>query len=90
MERPVVAAKTGGIPEVVADGKTGLLVPPGDALALANAIIKLLKSPGAGNEMGKSGRKRVEENFRIEKTVENLESLYDKFFSLSTCGRGIG
>ena len=78
MEKAVVATMTGGIPEIVIDGETGFLVSPGDSSALANAIVKLLKCYETRIQMGKAGRKRVKENFTIEKTVERLEKIYDE------------
>lgn len=69
---PVVATRVGGIPEVVRDGETGLLVPPGDADALASAAIKLLESPSIRDEMGKAGRMRVERMFNLDDKVERL------------------
>lgn len=78
MGKPVVAANVGGIPEVVINEKTGFLVSAGNSAALADAIIKLLKSPEIRAEIGKAGRNRVEENFRIEKTVEKLQSIYNE------------
>ncbi len=53
---PVVATDVGGIPEVVADGETGFIVPPGDPAALGAALSKLLQAPELAREMGAAGR----------------------------------
>lgn len=74
---PVVATAVGGTPEVVIDGKTGLLVPPRDAEALASALTRLLKNPQLREEMGQAGRKRVESEFSIHDTVRRVRRLYD-------------
>ena len=73
---PVVGTKVGGIPEIVADGKTGLLVEPGDSRALANAIIELLSNEDLRRKMGQFGRKRVE-SFSWDNIVTNLVRLYE-------------
>jgi glycosyltransferase involved in cell wall biosynthesis len=57
--RPVVASRVGGIPEVVEDGVTGFLVPPGDPGALGQAIVRLLEDPDRLVTMGNAGRRRV-------------------------------
>lgn len=74
--KPVIGCRTGGVPEVVADQKTGLLVPPGDHVALADAIISLLKDKERREEMGKAARKHVEANFTREKMVEKTVEVY--------------
>ena len=58
--RPVVAARCGGIPEVVEDQVTGLLVTPGDAQGFASAVLRLLEDPALGERFGKAGRQRAE------------------------------
>jgi glycosyltransferase involved in cell wall biosynthesis len=72
---PVVATKVGGIPEIVENGKTGLLVEPGDSHALANAILELLSHEDLRRKMGKIGWKRVE-SFSWDNIVTNLVRLY--------------
>ena len=57
MARPVVATRAGGLPEVVADGETGLLVPKEDPAALAEKIEFLLDNPGVAQAMGQRGRR---------------------------------
>jgi glycosyltransferase involved in cell wall biosynthesis len=66
LERPVVASRTGGIPEAVRDGETGLLVPPDDAAALADAILTLFADPARCTAYGQAGRARVAAHFNAE------------------------
>jgi glycogen synthase len=73
--RPVVGAASGGIPELVAEGSTGLLVPPGDAASLAGAMASLLASPAETSEMGRRGLERVH-SFTASAVTEQLEGLY--------------
>ena len=61
--RPVVASRVGGMPEVVADGKTGLIVPPGDASALASALARLLDAPALRHELGRHGAEEARRRF---------------------------
>jgi glycosyltransferase involved in cell wall biosynthesis len=72
MARPVVASRVGGIPEAVRDGVEGLLVPPGDALALAAAVCRLLTDAALAQEMGQRGRQRVLERFTFQENVRAL------------------
>lgn len=76
MERPVVATRTGGTPEVVVDGETGILIQPGDHEALAEAIIALAKDRKLARRLGEKGRKRVERLFTIEEHIEKVQDLY--------------
>jgi glycosyltransferase involved in cell wall biosynthesis len=75
-ERPVVASATGGIPEWLDDGRAGLLVPPGDHVALAGAISALLDDPDRRQAMGAMGRSRVEADFSETRHVEALSEVY--------------
>ena len=68
LRKPVVATRAGGIPESVQHGITGLLVPPGDAHAVAEALCTLLRQPGCGRAFGEAGRRRVEQFFTAERT----------------------
>ncbi len=73
---PVVATAVGGTPEVVVDGETGLLVPPGDPDSLAAALLRLIQDKDLRTKMGLAGRKRVRKYFTIEETVRKTETLY--------------
>jgi glycosyltransferase involved in cell wall biosynthesis len=73
---PIVATRVGGNSEIVADGITGLLIPPADPNALAEAIIKLLKTPQLASHMGSVGKIRVKEQFSVERMLESYEQLY--------------
>jgi glycosyltransferase involved in cell wall biosynthesis len=79
--RPVVASAVGPIPEIVVDGVTGLLVPPGDSTALAAAIVRLLRDPELASALGKAGRVRVERELRIDTMVERTEALYGELLA---------
>jgi glycosyltransferase involved in cell wall biosynthesis len=76
--KPVVATQVGGIPEIVGDGITGLLVPPRDPSAIADAVCALLRDEPLRKRMGAAGRVRVEREFTIQKTVRSYEALYDE------------
>ena len=73
---PVVATTAGGLPEVVEDGVTGILVPPGEPEALAEGILCLLRDPKMRNRMGQAGRERVLAEFTVERVVESTLALY--------------
>jgi glycosyltransferase involved in cell wall biosynthesis len=73
---PVVATRVGGNPEVVADGVTGLLVPPRDPAALARAVLRVWRDSEAARRMGRAGRCRIEEHFDVRRMVARYEALY--------------
>ena len=74
--RPVIASRVGGVPEVLKDGETGLMVPPGDVAALAEAILKLARDPGVCARMGQSGRELVREKYQWDQSLDMMASLY--------------
>ena len=74
--RPIVATRTGGIPEVVVDGETGLLVPPRDHQAMADAIARLLNDHELRHRMGDAGLSRVRQKFSAERMVQSTLRVY--------------
>jgi len=74
--KPIVATTAGGMPEVVADGATGLLVPPRDHQAMAEAIVKLLTNPELRGRMGAAGLARVRAKFSVERMVQDTLDVY--------------
>lgn len=78
LQKPIVAANSGGIPEIVVDGKTGLLVPENDPHSIASAVIMLINEKDTRDRMGRAGRKRVEEMFTIERHTRDIENLYSE------------
>lgn len=79
MGKPVVASRVGGVPEIVEDGVTGILIPPADAAALASALRKLIANRDTRETMGREGRQRVEKLFSLEENVRQTEHLYEHF-----------
>jgi glycosyltransferase involved in cell wall biosynthesis len=77
-ERPVVASAVGGIKEVVVSEVTGLLVPPADPLALADAINRVLQDREWARRLGLAGRKRVEEHFSWTSIAEKTKAMYQE------------
>jgi glycosyltransferase involved in cell wall biosynthesis len=73
---PVVATDVGGIPEIVRDGETGLLVPPDDPSALARAVTMLLSDADLASRLAGAGARLVREELSVEKMVERTEALY--------------
>jgi colanic acid/amylovoran biosynthesis glycosyltransferase len=77
IERPVVASRITGIPELVETGVTGLLVEPGDPAALARALERLREDPELARRLAVAGRRRVEEGFDVHRNVASLAALVD-------------
>src|SRR5205807_277984 len=81
--RAIVATRTGGIPEVVDDGVTGLLVPPRDHTALAQAIVRTLNDAGLRKRMGEAGFERVRNRFTVDRMIAETAAAYGR-----VAGRG--
>lgn len=73
-----VASRVGGIPDIVNDGETGLLVPPRDARALAEAVLELSRSPERRRWMGTMARAKVAPHYSLRTMVERIETLYEE------------
>lgn len=73
---PVVATRSGGLVEVVADGVTGILVPPNDARALADAIVRVLTDTALADAYATAGRTRAREQFTLARTVDDMQAVY--------------
>ncbi|MDH4179371.1 MAG: glycosyltransferase, partial [Armatimonadota bacterium] len=78
MARPVVVSDAGGLPESVVHGETGLVVPAGDAAALAEALLSLLRHRNRAKEMGEAGRKRALEHYDRPHVVGRIAALYEE------------
>jgi glycosyltransferase involved in cell wall biosynthesis len=83
---PVVSTCLAGIPELVGDGQTGMLVPAGDSIALADALEQLMRDPDLRSRYGHAGRARIEQHFRIEQTVTPLIGLIEQSYSRRPVG----
>ncbi len=86
--RPCVACNIGGPTEIIVQGETGLLVPPGDAAALAAALVELARNPDARRKMGRAARCRVEEHYTLESMVRRTIDLYEVVLDASRGERG--
>lgn len=75
---PVVSTNVGSIDELVVEGETGFLTPPGDPQSLADKIAFLLDNPDVARELGQAGRRRVEEHFSKETMVRSFEDLFER------------
>jgi L-malate glycosyltransferase len=85
---PVVASAVGGIPEVVADGHTGRLVPPDDPSALARALVGMMNDPGGAAALGQAGRRVVEEQYSLPAMIARFEQLYVSALASQARARG--
>lgn len=77
LSRPVVASNVGGIPEMIRDGETGLLVPPHDPVALGAAIVRLLSDHPLADTIGRAGHDEVHERFCVQLMARATETIYD-------------
>ncbi|MEM2905304.1 MAG: glycosyltransferase family 4 protein [Candidatus Bathyarchaeia archaeon] len=75
-KKPVVASRVGGLPEIVSDGETGILVEPGDPKGLASAMERLLADPDEASQMGERGWRRLTDHFTSDVILPRLERVY--------------
>lgn len=76
--KPIVTSSVGGIPEVIDDGKTGLLVPPEDVMSLRNALSQIITEEPYGYDLGNAARRKAEKLFSIEASIQQLIRIYHK------------
>ena len=86
--RPVVATRVGGIPEVVVDGETGLLVPSDDVAALADALGRLTADAALRSRMGDAARIRAETKFSVQRMAAEFEDAYERLATLPSTRLG--
>lgn len=75
---PVIGSRTGGIPDAIEDGGSGLLVPPRDPAALAEAILRLLRNPGLARQMGDYGQRRARQYFTWEAVARRVDAAFEE------------
>jgi glycosyltransferase involved in cell wall biosynthesis len=76
--KPLIASGAGGVLEIVEDGRSGLLVPPGDASAMAAALRRLLADPALRASIGAAGRTRAHDHFSVEHFAHAMQDVYDQ------------
>jgi len=79
MGKPVIATKAGAVPEFIVDGEMGLLIPPRDVEALADALTVLLDNPDRASQMGSQGRKHVAHSYSARRYQQKIEQLFKQF-----------
>jgi glycosyltransferase involved in cell wall biosynthesis len=89
VELPIVATRVGGVPEVVEDGSTGLLIPPGDPLALAEAMARIESLSSEARElMGRRGRLLIEERYGTDRILQMWDRIYSECANVSRDAAG--
>jgi len=81
MEKPVVASRVGGIPDLVEHGVNGYLVSPGDAKELEHYVLAILGDPPLGRRMGREGRQRISSRFSADTMVDSIDRVYRELLS---------
>lgn len=84
VSKPVVASNVMAIPEIVIDGKTGLLVLPDNSDALAKGLLRLMQNPSLCQQFGIAGRQRLEEEFTVERMVQKTIAVYEEVLGISS------
>jgi glycosyltransferase involved in cell wall biosynthesis len=74
---PIVATRVGGVPEAVEDGRTGLLIPPGDPPALGGALARIAEAPAWATDLGRAAQHHVREHFSLDAMVRQYQEMYD-------------
>ena len=82
MGKPVVATRVGGIAELVADGETGYLVPPGDAQAMAERLVRILGASDLCRSMGQSAQARARERYSAGQVAAQYRQVYRQMLGL--------
>ncbi|MFH1865783.1 MAG: glycosyltransferase [Candidatus Eisenbacteria bacterium] len=85
---PIVGTRVGGVPELVEDGVSGLLVDPGDVPAMSNAVLALLTDPDRARAMGEKGRTRATEDYDINRVVVRIEDVFSDLLKRARGRRG--
>jgi glycosyltransferase involved in cell wall biosynthesis len=75
---PIAATRVGGVPEALEDGRTGLLVPPGDPRALAGALARIAEEPVWSRDLGRAAQRHVREHFALDAMVRQYQETYDR------------
>jgi glycosyltransferase involved in cell wall biosynthesis len=81
VETPVIGTDLEGHPELIVEGGTGLLVPPRNPDALAQAILRMLENPTRAKAMARAGRKRVEAEFSMSQKIQRTAALYERLWA---------
>jgi glycosyltransferase involved in cell wall biosynthesis len=86
-QRAIIATSVGAAREVISDGETGILVPPGSSMALADAVLRLLHDPNRRAAISQAARVRVESEFELGKMVEGYAAVYSNLADAAAAGR---
>lgn len=88
--RPVIGSRSGGVIEMIVEGKTGFTFPPGDAEVLAKRIIELLRDPDRATKMGEAGYERLQRDFSLERYLESIHIVYEALLKKESIPPHIG
>jgi glycosyltransferase involved in cell wall biosynthesis len=81
MEKPVVASRVGGIPELVEDGVNGFLVNPGKIQELKEGLLRVLRDKKLARKLGRQGRKKTTDRFSAEIMIQSIDEIYRELLS---------